>query len=145
MDYRNEQYYRMQQVLAKTELSSAQKYPMQSVYLEELSYDRDMQRMKELYPTEARWLQEYVEDECDRLEYDGSLMFDEYPDRLMLHRICERIYDRAAREKLKAQHCEKCSPQGPPPRDMAMRNLIEVLLYNEMYKRRCRYRRCRGW
>ena len=33
-----------------------------------------------------------IEDECDKMEYEGSLMFDEYPDRLMLEQVTERIY-----------------------------------------------------
>lgn len=44
---------------------------------------------------EIRKVQELVEEECDKMEYEGSLMFDEYPDRLMLRQICKRIRDKA--------------------------------------------------
>ena len=33
----------------------------------------------------------------------------------------------------------------PPPPGNGLQNLIEVLLYNEMYQRRCRHKRCRRW
>ena len=37
---------------------------------------------------------ELVDEECDKMEYEGSLMFDEYPDRMMLERVTDRIYQR---------------------------------------------------
>lgn len=172
MDYSKEQYYRMQQMLAnqayKADGCAGKKpfymeYPVQSLYMTELEYEKDMERMKEMYPSEARQIQEYVEDECDRMEYDGSLMFDEYPDRLMLSRICDRIYDKVvgssedmeAEEEQGAETAEVIEQQRRrggrrEPADRrdhrdGRRNLVEVLLFNEMFKRRCRYRRCRRW
>lgn len=68
-------------------------YPMQTVYLEEMEYAKDMEKLKNMYPKEVRDVQAMVEDECDKMEYDGSLMFDETPDRLMLRQITDRIYD----------------------------------------------------
>ena len=53
-------------------------YPMQNVYLTEMDYEKDKDRMKELYPKEARKIQQIVEEECDKMEYDGSLMFDHH-------------------------------------------------------------------
>ena len=68
-------------------------YPMQTVYMEEMDYARDMQKLKDMYPKEVQEIQNIVEEECDKMEYDGSLMFDETPDRLMLRQITDRIYD----------------------------------------------------
>ena len=70
-------------------------YPMQNLYLTEMEYEKDMERMKELYPREVKSILEMVEDECDKMEYEGSLMFDEYPDRFMLEQIIDRIMERA--------------------------------------------------
>lgn len=130
-------------------------YPLQSLYMTELEYERDMERMKELYPSDAKRILEYVEDECDRMEYEGSLMFDEYPDRFMLRRICDSVYDKMsdAREGVPAAEAEESETvevlkQQRRRRDNqndGLYHLIEVLLYNEMYKRRCRYKRCRRW
>ena len=52
-------------------------YPMQDIYSEEMEYERDMERMKQMYPDKAKKVQRYVEDECDKMEYEGSMMFDE--------------------------------------------------------------------
>jgi len=140
-------------------------YPMQNLYLTEMEYEKDMERMKELYPREVKGILEMVEDECDKMEYEGSLMFDEYPDRFMLEQIVERIMERAkesendmeaAQRNGSAQRNENAPrregpPSFSPPMGMPagnrsdLRNLIGVLLNHEMYRRRCRHRRCNRW
>jgi hypothetical protein len=117
--------------------------PMQNYYWEEIMYDRDMDRMKEMYPKEVRNIQRIVEDECDRMEYDGSLMFDLAPDRILFERICRRIEERLAQENpdtaFAVQECgeRRCSEPD--------RNMIRVLMCQEMYHRRCRHNRCKRW
>lgn len=135
MDYNQEQFFKMQQ--AGNKVPFYMTYPMQNLYMTELEYQKDMERMKELYPSEVRKAQDLVEEECDKMEYEGSLMFDEYPDRLMLRRICSRICDKLEDNIEATQMSER--------RNSGLANLVQVLLYNEMYNRRCRYRRCRRW
>ena len=60
---------------------------------------RDYSYMKSAYPDTAKRLLPFIEEECDRLEYDGSMMFDEYPDKLQLRLMCRRIYDKAQKEE----------------------------------------------
>ena len=55
---------------------------------------RDRRRFQELYPAMARKIQPLVEEACDRMEYDGSFMFDEYPDQLLLRRLSRSIYEK---------------------------------------------------
>ena len=129
-------------------------YPMQNLYLTEMEYEKDMERMKELYPREVKRIQDMVDEECDKMEYEGSLMFDEYPDRMMLEQITDRIAERmrGMEPNMEAsQRREELPPFRPPvgiptrpPRD-DLRNLIGVLLNHEMYRRRCRHRRCNRW
>ena len=45
-------------------------YPMPNVYQTEKEYERDMERMKELYPKRMKKLLAYVEEECDKMEYE---------------------------------------------------------------------------
>ena len=73
-------------------------YPMQNLYETEMEYERDMQRMKDLYPREVKKILSCVEDQCDELEYQGSMMYDEFPDRLMLEKIVDKIYKRLIQE-----------------------------------------------
>ena len=134
MDYNKDYFYQMQQ-FDTPKLPFYMSYPMQNLYLTEMEYEKDMDRMKELYPKEVKRILECVEDECDRMEYEGSLMFDEYPDRMMLERITNRIYQNVTGEMEKRQDIEATH----------LKSLIGVILNNEMYRRRCRHRRCRRW
>lgn len=129
-------------------------YPMQNLYLTEMEYEKDMERMKELYPREVKNIMDMVEDECDKMEYEGSLMFDEYPDRMMLERIVDRITEKmrmADENDMEASQRREELPPFRPPMGMPpgrrddLRNLIGVLLNHEMYRRRCRHRRCNRW
>ena len=129
MDDNREQIWRMQQYDVPR-MPFYMSYPMQNLYLTEMEYEKDMERMKELYPKEVTRILEAVDEECDKMEYEGSLMFDEYPDRFMTERIVEHIYEEiSSGEKDKELIC----------------SLIGVILSNEMYRRRCRHRRCRRW
>ncbi|MGF0065506.1 hypothetical protein ACQRCQ_09590 [Lachnospiraceae bacterium SGI.085] len=83
-------------------------YPMQNLYETEMEYERDMQRMKDLYPREVKKILICVEDQCDELEYQGSMMYDEFPDRLMLEKIVDKIYQRLIQEGIIKR------PEEPP-------------------------------
>lgn len=139
MDYNQEQFFGTQ--FSAPKMPFYMSYPMQNLYLTEMEYEKDMDRMKELYPKEVRKILEYVEDECDKMEYEGSLMFDEYPDRLMLEMVVDRIQRKVADE---SDDVEAEQYRGERKNDH-LRSLIGVILNNEMYRRRCRHRRCRRW
>ena len=97
-----------------------------SMYRRFVAYDEDREDgefLKSLYPVEIMDLQLVVEDKCDELEYDGSIMFDEYPDKLRINRIADKIVEKDKRYD---------------------RNLVEVLIINEMLRRRIRRRNCRA-
>ncbi len=56
--------------------------------------DKDVDYMKNLYSKTMKMIQKEVEEECDKLEYGGSCMFDAFPDQVHLGTIIDRIYDR---------------------------------------------------
>lgn len=143
VDYNQEQFFRTQFPTPKMPFYMT--YPMQNLYLTEMEYEKDMERMKELYPREVKTILEYVEDECDKMEYEGSLMFDEYPDRLMLERVIDRIYQMVTGADSADVETEQYRGNRLSRRDNYLRELIGVTLNNEMYRRRCRHRRCRRW
>ena len=105
-------------------------YPMQNLYITEMEYEKDMERMKELYPNEVQQLQKMVEHRCDELEYEGSRMYDENPDRYMLEREVDMLM---------AQHYAGRKEEN------WFRSLIGIMFHDEMYRRRCRHRRCSRW
>ena len=151
MDPNMENYFRMQQS-GGYKIPFYMAYPMQDVYLSEIEYERDRERLKEMYPKVAKRIQRVVEEECDKMEYDGSLMFDEYPDRVMVQKLCDdiynKVYDNTTAEVETEQYKDRrpgggYPPPPPPRRDRGGRDLIEILLFDEMFRRRCRHNRCR--
>ena len=61
-------------------------YPVPLLYNDDRNARRDYDYMKSIYPDTAKRVLPYMEEECDRMEYDGSMMYDEYPDRLQPER-----------------------------------------------------------
>lgn len=149
MDYNNKDWYYSPQTYPfyaayQMQMQAGLPMQMQGNYLKEMEYEKDLDRMRELYPNEVKKIQKYVDEECDRMEYEGSLMFDEYPDKTMLSLVSKRIMDKIAQdsEKDEVETSECC---GGSRRGGGLSDLVEVLLYNEMYRRRCRHRRCNRW
>ena len=149
MDYNNKDWYYSPQTYPfyapyQMQMQAGLPMPMPGNYLKDMEYEKDVDRMRELYPNEVKKIQKYVDEECDRMEYEGSLMFDEYPDKTMLSLVSKRIMDKIAQdsEKDEVETSECC---GGSRRGGGLSDLVEVLLYNEMYRRRCRHRRCNRW
>lgn len=44
--------------------------------------------MQSYYPEAADRIREKVEKECWLLDYEGSRLYDEYPDKFMLYQLC---------------------------------------------------------
>ena len=200
-------------------------YPMQNLYLAEMEYEKDMERMKEMYPKEISELQKMIEKRADEMEYEGSRIYDENPDREMLREEAIKIFEEFLKWLEELSQMQPMPPTKPilpmpaPPRPMGdsmwdpqgqgagprpiwesrqegrfmlnpprewgeimlpnssgnlsgmesaetpleqaqvygrrddrrcgdnswLCNLTEVLFQNEIYRRRCRQRRCRRW
>ena len=116
-------------------------YPFLMPTLEEREQEKDWKTMQSFYSQTASQIQQKVERECDRMEYDGSLMFDEYPDKFMMEHLCRKIEKQLEQENQEMEPMMMMNRMG----DDYLRDLIGVLLFNEMYRRRCRHRRCSRW
>ncbi len=119
-------------------------YPMPFEYDDERKERQDMEYMKSLYPNAVKRILPFVEDECERMEYEGSMIYDEYPDmlgiRLMCNRICERVEAMDRRDDIEDE-LEMQQNRWNNRRDI--RDIVEVLLLNELMKRRNEHRRRR--
>lgn len=130
-------------------------YPMDlKEYGEEKRDRRDVDYMKSIYPMSAKKILPYVEEECDRMEYEGSMIYDEYPDRLLLYMMAGRIYDRMKEGEKKeiAMEIEKEQVETQDlkrkkrDREETIMDLVQILLYQEIVQRRCRHRgNCRHY
>ncbi len=141
-------------------------YPIPFSYDDERTERMDFEYMKSMYPDTAKRILPYVEEECDRMEYENSMVYDQCPDKLQLRLMCRRVYDNVrkhermffgdeedaglsgldgdqetgisgtARDRERGRDGRSNSP--------SLRDFIEVMLYQELYKRRCDHRRrCR--
>lgn len=124
-------------------------YPMPMQYDDEKTERRDFEYMKSMYPDMARRILPFVEEECDRMEYEGSMMYDEYPDQLQLRMMCSRIYNRVRQEEDMGEpedadvEMEQNRRRGGQNRDDVLRELVNVILFQELFKRRGERRRRR--
>ena len=115
-------------------------YPFHIAYADPLLYDgerkqeEEFRRMKSNYPEIAQKIQEKVEEHCQILDYEGSRIYDQFPDRLMLRRLCRQIRE----EVMPQAQSQEIAPGY-------LDELIEVLLHHEISRRRCRRHRCRKY
>ncbi len=134
---------------------------------DEMQTERDFRMLQSMYPDAAKELLPYIEEECDRMEYDGSAMFDEYPDYTTVYRVQKRIADaakeKAANEKVANEKAVNLSGENRNNAGTAYGNdlgstgmafeeerknadaapkedLIRVMLLQEMHRRRERRR-----
>ncbi|MEG0806258.1 MAG: hypothetical protein RR364_07190 [Lachnospiraceae bacterium] len=102
-------------------------YHMHKPNFQEWEDEYDRKRIKDCLRPKNRAAMELVEEVCDSLEYQGSMMYDEYPDKELFIRYCREIEERvSSRQPITAE-------------------LIECYMMNEFDKRRCRNRRCCCW
>lgn len=77
--------------------------------------DKDADYIKSLYPSYVQKIQKEVEEECDKLEYDGSCMFDACPDRVHLSTIVDKIYDTVSTSDEEEIEKADINNSGPSP------------------------------
>lgn len=141
-------------------------YPMPFSYDDERTERMDFEYMKSMYPDTAKKILPYVEEECDRMEYENSMVYDQCPDKLQLRLMCRRVYDNVRKHErmffgdeedaglsgldgdqetgISGTAREREHDRDGRSKSPSLRDFIEVMLYQELYKRRCDHRRrCR--
>lgn len=116
---------------------------------------------KSMYPEHVRKIMGYCEQMCDELDYEGSMMYDELPDKARVNRLVDEIYDKLNYvdeddmyvPDMKATNVNKEDNDSegktvdatsflPYNRCVrgrcGMRNFVQILLLNEMLRRRRR-------
>lgn len=123
-----------------------------NVLEEEEQLEQDFRRLQSMYPQAVQEILPYIEEACDKMEYEGSMMFDEMPDRNMVRQISDGIYEQVRdiypMENVQEEPDEVLSMQYQgrrrnPPGQNLLNDLIQVMLLQDMHRRRCRHRRCR--
>ena len=93
---------------------------------------RDLEYLQQLYPLEVRYFQKRVGEILDRMDYEGSIIYDEYPDRLGLERLLESIWTIIKKEEQEGESDISDSAETWE----WIKALLFVLLNTEIYKRR---------
>ena len=112
-------------------------YPLPMYYQEEDSIIRDLEYLQQMYPSEAKKYQKVIAGILDKLDYEGSMIYDEYPDKWQLYKLSRDILDRINRAE------EKDAPEVEIPAEKWewIGDLVQILLFYEIYKRRHNSRR----
>ena len=88
---------------------------------------QDMEYLQQMYPADVKRYQRRIAQILDKTDYEGSMIYDEYPDRCCLQHLADSICRVLRNEE-----------EHPPTQDM-----VAVLLLDEIYKRRHGVRRCK--
>lgn len=60
------------------------------LYEGERMQDKEFNLMKSYYPGTVQHIQEKIEEECDLMDYEGSRLYDEYPDKYMIYHLSRK-------------------------------------------------------
>ena len=102
-------------------------FPREPDFYEEEEFClKDYEYLKRMYPKEERLIATVLEEYMDRYEYEGSPMYAEYPDAVTIFRMANEIF-----QMLSFEASEKEKTQ--------MKNMIQLMVCNEMYIRRRRH------
>lgn len=118
-------------------------YPLPMYYEDENSIIRDLEYLQQMYPAQAKRYQKVISNILDKLDYEGSMIYDEFPDRWQLYKLSTDILDRIRREeeKDKESDSENGGSEDSLEKWKWTGDLIQILLFYEIYKRRHNTRR----
>ncbi|MDE5717184.1 MAG: hypothetical protein K2I53_06130 [Lachnospiraceae bacterium] len=102
-------------------------YPMPLFYQEQDTVTRDLEYLQEMYPAEAKKYQKVIAGILDRLDYEGSMIYDEFPDKWQIYRLTQVVVD-----KLKQDENAETEKQDWE----RITEFVQVLLCGEIYKKR---------
>lgn len=107
-------------------------YPLPLLYQEEDTVMRDLEYLQQIYPADAKKYQKIIAGILDKLDYEGSMIYDEYPDRWQMYRLSQDILERIKRQD------QADSKQEPVSEEKwgTVSEMVQILLYYEIYKRR---------
>lgn len=92
---------------------------------------RDLEYLQQTYPSEVRKYQRKIVEILDKMDYEGSMIYDEYPDRASLRRLADSIV-----KVLKNEEDSKNDQIMSKEEWKKIEAIVQVLLCDEIYKRR---------
>lgn len=105
-------------------------YPMPLFFEEEDDMMRDLEYLQDMYPKEARRYQQKISRLLNRFDYDGSVIYDAYPDRISLLKMAQDMM--TVIEKEEKEEGREFSAELRP----RIFDLVQILLFHEIFRRR---------
>lgn len=115
-------------------------YPMPLQYDDARIERRDFEYMKSMYPIAVKRILPYIEEECDRMSYEGSVIYDEYPDQLQIRLMCNRVYEKI-KNRVPTDDMEPMLRIAE--QDAWLKDLVQIMIFQELFQRRANHRRNR--
>lgn len=105
---------------------------------QDMDIEEDLQYLQEIFPETARRYAAKIASVVDRFDYKGSMIYDEYPDRLRLQGLSREILGMIEKENADRRNNDGEHSDGDErPMDSKSREeLIYVLVCYEIMKRR---------
>lgn len=107
-------------------------YPLPMFYQQEDTIIRDLEYLQQMYPVKAKHYQKMIAAILDKIDYEGSMIYDEYPDRWQLYKLSGEILERIKKEELQEGEEADLSEE----KWKWLGDLVQILLFYEIYKRR---------
>ena len=107
-------------------------YPLPLYYQEEDTATRDLEYLQQMYPAEAKKYQKIIAGILDKLDYEGSMIYDEYPDRWQMYKLAQDILERIKRQEAK----DNPGAEIPKEKWEWASDMVQIILFYEEYKRR---------
>lgn len=128
-------------------------YPLPMYYQEEDTVTRDLEYLQQMYPSEAKRYQKIIAEILNQIDYEGSCIYDEYPDKWQLYRLTKTIMEKIKRmdgesTAVSLESAGQTSGEGESEMAAAavprteeknwdwIEEFVQVLLYYEIYKKR---------
>lgn len=91
----------------------------------------DIEYLQQMYPARAKKYQVRIGELLNRMDYDGSMLYDQYPDKWQLERLIDGMMT-----TLKNESVEEDTEAPTDAEWHWIRELVTVLTYNEILHRR---------
>ena len=99
----------------------------------------DLEYLQQMYPYYAKRYQGVILSVVDKMDYDGSFIYDQYPDKLTMQRVVSSVLAiiKANEENSVQQEAVQASESVPwQEKEPWIRELVTVILFYEILRRR---------
>ncbi|MBD5105783.1 MAG: hypothetical protein HDT41_02200 [Lachnospiraceae bacterium] len=108
-------------------------YPLPIAFEDDRDMVKDLEYLQQMYPMGAKKLLAEVNKALSILDYEGSMIYDQYPDRFMLYKMGKDILESLRKNPTKKKEDEQLAKLLEWD---GIDELILVILFFELLKRR---------